>query len=212
MDEIEHDKENLKRGDFFKDSKLKNILNHARFVPLPKTVIKEEDTGAYYQHINLLEAPLYFVPQRRKHLTGPILENQATLMEHDILTTSSSAPEDMDYISTTIEDTDVDIDESDIEDETIIQAPQSSAKQSIEWDLLHKESEELELDIEGENDVMDRIQPWKIRLHMRQQLDNSQTKDTHPVEKKKRSLSPPSDPTFQLEHKSKRKKKSARFA
>lgn len=61
--ELQKDKENWKRGDFFRDSKLQSILNHAHFVPLPDTVSKDEQ-GKYRQKIVPLDAPLDFVPKK----------------------------------------------------------------------------------------------------------------------------------------------------
>lgn len=184
-------------------------MNHARFVPLPSTVIKDEETGTYHQNIDLLDAPLYFVPRKYKQKEPEaIKEDQGIMIEQDVL----AKPEDL-----VLKDADIDVDDSDNEEETATLTSQSSmTRQSSEFDLLDKGSDELELDVEGDDDVMDYVQPWKMRLHdekIRKQLvGNSQAKPTQiPPQVDKRNRSP-SSPLQEDTPQPKKKKKSLRFA
>ncbi|RCH91537.1 hypothetical protein CU098_003159, partial [Rhizopus stolonifer] len=74
------DKENLKRGDFFADSKLRHILNHAAFVPLPPLVSQDKQTGLYYQPIQSLKTPLLFMPPQ-KIKSSPIVETEEVVLD-----------------------------------------------------------------------------------------------------------------------------------
>jgi hypothetical protein len=179
-------------------------LNHARFVPLPSTVTKDEDTGTYYQSIDLLDAPLYFVPRKDR-----IKENQDDLESGD--TIQSSILGEAGHASDILDDqvSDIDVDELGNQEEKVLMASQLSARQSDKVDLLDSGTDALELDIEGDDDVMDHIQPWKMRLHdesMRKQFSSPQPIQ---VGKRKRSASPTAP---QQESQPKKPKKSVRFA
>ncbi|GAN03723.1 snf2 family helicase [Mucor ambiguus] len=205
-DEVEEDKENLKRGDFFADSKLRNILNHARFVPLPKAIYKDQVTGAYWQKIVPLDRPLDFVPNGPSLAAG-IVKNTDDTQEAPLaesmqlpLTLSSS---EMNQI---YDEFDVDVDASDQEEEkdSIQEDAQTftgafnvhedylDQTSSISSTSQHEDDEDdIILDIEGDDDAMDSIPPWKLRL-----MDQ---------EKRYRIKQTPSPPIIQVHNKGKRK-------
>ena len=142
-------------GEFFTDSKLKNILNHAIFVPLPNTITKTED-NAYFQKIDLLDTPLYFVPPSvvSKRKRDELSEHQDVAMEDEPVKIKKKKRKVMfsDDISTAMD------------------APLSISP-SLKSDT-HAE-EDLELEIVGDEDIMDAIQPWKLRLLQSEKRNNA---------------------------------------
>ncbi|KAL9551487.1 hypothetical protein MBANPS3_004229 [Mucor bainieri] len=213
-DEVEEDKENLKRGDFFADSKLRNILNHARFVPLPKSIHKDEATGEYRQKIVPLDAPLDFVPKKPSPTTA-LVESTSNTQDtalnasiHSPLALSPGALEQM------YDEFDVDVDASDgeqyqgsIQQNDYAQTFTGAFTSVYEDDLeqtssnssaIQQEDDEddMILDIEGDDDVMDSIPPWKLRLmdkekrHRIKQTQSPPIIETHDNGKRKHSPSP----------------------
>lgn len=163
------DKENLKRGDFFADSKLRNILNHAIFVPLPKIIMQDEETGRYHQKIVALDAPLYFVPRKKKASREENdLEDQQ--QEQDIV----MEEEEQQAVKKTLfppdssDEDELDVDEQKEEEPlSIPHTPQLKTYSYYEDEINNNNSssdDDLMLDIEGDNDTMDNMHPWKMRL------------------------------------------------
>ncbi|KAL9559443.1 hypothetical protein PS6_000765 [Mucor atramentarius] len=206
-DEVEEDKENLKRGDFFADSKLRNILNHAYFVPLPESIYHDKVTGEYRQKVVPLDAPLDFVP--RKPSAPAEAEDPSTHYTQEkpltlsMQSPSSSLSSDMTH---TYDEFNIDVDAFDEEDgHSMQEEPQTFTgafdgrddleQGSISSASQHEEEDDTDmiLDIEGDEDVMDSIPPWKMRLmdqekHRRVKASLVQTSDSR---KRKHSPSPP---------------------
>jgi len=169
---VEEDKENLKRGDFFADSKLRSILNHARFVPLPKSIHQDPVTGEYRQSIVPLDAPLDFVP-KKPPATAEIVASTDNIQKATLAASMQSPPalsfSEMNHV---YHEPNVDVDTSD--DEHVIHQDaqtftgafdvhdddfdQSSASQ------FEEDEDDMILDIEGDDDTMGSIPPWKLRL------------------------------------------------
>lgn len=223
-DEIQaaaQDRENLKRGDFFADSKLRNILNHARFVPLPACVYKNKETGEYQQKIVPLDVPLEFVPNKKEEPTKETQE--ATLMEPMPLLSNSTKQQqweeegyDSSIFSINVDDNDQLLMET--QNRTFTNASdvidyfeQSSSNSSEEQD---DDDSDIILDIEGDMDVMDNIQPWKVRLMDQQKQDKSKKKTSHKRKYPKSPSPTAEDPSTSLPpplEKNKKKKKTVSF-
>lgn len=178
----------MKRGDFFTDSKLRDILNHAHFVPVPDTLIKDKN-GQYYQKIVPLEAPLEFVPLKYR-------ARQASVEENTFTATPSSVE---------LHD-DVDIEFSE-DDDAMRETPETSVDDSI-VDIPQNTTEPL-LDIEGDDDAMDRVSPWKIRL-TELRKPSPLVHQEEPTDSKRKRLPSESPPPVQTNPN--KKKKSVRFA
>jgi hypothetical protein len=180
------DKENLKRGDFFADSKLRNILNHAYFVQLPKTIEKDEETGQYHQKIVPLDAPLYFVPKKKPIVREDEIGQEEEQQQHDDIDMEEEEEdnamrlEEEDQQQPQVRkvlfpddssDDDIDVDEGEEEEQeeqplSIPHTPQMKTFSYYDNEERNNSStdDDLLLDIEGEEDVMDTVQPWKMRL------------------------------------------------
>lgn len=149
----------MKRGDFFTDSKLKSILNHAYFVPLPESITKDEETGVYRQKILPLDAPLYFIPPPKKveEEQQKVSEKEESVIKHkSVLFTDS------------VDGSDIEVDEEDTVLTSPSPPPLSSDTLAISDSKRRFSSsgsdDDLMLDIVGDEDIMDAIQPWKMRL------------------------------------------------
>ncbi|KAI8381524.1 P-loop containing nucleoside triphosphate hydrolase protein [Radiomyces spectabilis] len=79
-----------KTTEFYSDTKLRGILNHARFVPLPNHITYSPTDQAFHQKITLLKAPLYFMPSRKQDQeigkvpateTPPVLDHETLDVE-----------------------------------------------------------------------------------------------------------------------------------
>jgi hypothetical protein len=207
---VEEDKENLKRGYFFADSKLRSILNHAHFVPLPDTIYKNEETGEYQQKIISLDAPLDFVPKKpvivktKELVKDYINETEAPFTLPMQISSPSLASISDQYCNTS----DINVDATDDEDE---EPPQTQHRiftgASKLYDVLGQSissnssknqdsDDDMLLDIEGDEDVMDHIQPWKIRMMDEQKRSQDKKKPASIIQPstKKRKPSPPPPP------------------
>lgn len=200
---MEEDEENLKRGDFFADSKLRSILNHARFVPLPKSIHKDQVTGKYRQSIVPLDAPLDFVP-KKAFATAEIVGSTDNIQEVPLA--ASMQPSlvlsfnEMNHMYDESNVDDMSDDEHaiqqdaqtftgafDVHDDDFDQGSRSSIVSQFEED-----EDDTILDIEGDNDTMGSISPWKLRL-----LD----------EEKRRRVQQTSSPPLMIQTRNKGKRK-----
>ncbi|KAK4520687.1 uncharacterized protein ATC70_006565 [Mucor velutinosus] len=240
-EEVEEDRENLKRGEFFADSKLRNILNHARFVPLPRTIYKDHETGEYRQKIMPLDAPLDFVP-KKPSVTADTVEGmdntQGASLTESIQSPLALSPSDMRQM---YDEFDIDVDASDQDEGHSIQqdAHTFTGAFDVHGDSLEHSSSnssagqqedesDIILDIEGDGDIMDSIPPWKLRLMAKEKhhqikptLSPPSTQSNYSG-KRRHSLSPPlvgednsSAPYSSQKEDSlpeKKKKKTVRFA
>ncbi|KAI8969093.1 hypothetical protein BDF20DRAFT_893222 [Mycotypha africana] len=174
MEGSDNDKENLKRGDFYTDSKLKDILNHAYFVPLPDSITQEESTGIFRQRIVPFNAPLWFVQKKRALNDEQIDSNkvEGNAISNSNVTTFYAETPRRTTVNDAEVDNDIDVELDDgitsLNDESNANVGEESVKPAIKEEesiqLILKDEDEPLLDIEGDDDVMDHVQPWKIRL------------------------------------------------
>ncbi|KAI8637325.1 SNF2 family N-terminal domain-containing protein [Parasitella parasitica] len=224
-DEVEEDKENLKRGDFFADSKLRNILNHAHFVPLPDSVRKNRETGEYQQKIVPLDAPLYLVPKKTiSSEPKNTLGNDTIVTESSVQFSSAILPkQDYDISDIDVDETgDIEVEQFQFQNQTFTDAFESHGEydqSSQSSNCSSQDDHDMTLDIVGDGDVTNHIQPWKMRLmdeQKRHKIDHSLSLTNNEKKRKfTKSLSPiavqlqakqePSNPP-------KQKKKTVRFA
>ncbi|CEP16924.1 hypothetical protein [Parasitella parasitica] len=195
--DVEQDKENLKRGDFFADSKLRNILNHAHFVPLPNSVHKNAETGKYQQKIVPLDEPLYFVANKIiSNEPKGFLDNAITATETPIQASSATT------LKPVYEKSDIDVEETDdleiehfhSQNRTFIKALEKHGEynhSSQASSCASQDDLDMTLDIEGDEDATDYIQPWKMRL-MDEQKRSKVNQPQFSTNKKRRYTKSPS--------------------
>lgn len=182
-------------------------MNHAYFVPLPESIYHDKVTGEYRQQVVPLDAPLDFVP--RKPSAPAEAEDASThYTQEKPLTVSMQSPLSSlsSEVTHTYDEFNIDVDASDEEDgHSMQEEPQTFTgafdgrddleQSSISSASQHEEEDDTDmiLDIEGDEDVMDSIPPWKMRLmdqekHRRVKASLAQTSDSR---KRKHSPSPP---------------------